>query len=175
MNHRSATTPRSTGVLVVLVCVLLIVWLIGSIAFEPLVRSSAARNQVETTALRGYRGAWFHAYFTKPALGEEAADPAGGMDDALVADIMRAQRSVALASFDLDLASVTNALIAAHGRGVAVQVSIDGENLADPVVAAVLGDLKMQAWRCSTTDARHSCTTRSWLLMSRSCGVARGT
>ncbi len=142
MNHRSATTHRSTGVLVVLVCVLLIVWLIGSIAFEPLVRSSAARDQVETTALRGYRGAWFHAYFTKPALGEEAADPAGGMDDALVADIMRAQRSVALASFDLDLASVTNALIAAHGRGVAVQVSIDGENLADPVVAAVLGDLE---------------------------------
>jgi len=141
VNRPFPTVQRRARVLALLVCVLLTVWLTGSVVLDP-PRSTAAHDQVDTTALRGYRGAWFQAYFTKPVLEEEPADRAHGMDEALVADIMRAQRSVALASFDLDLASITNALIAAHRRGVAVQVTIDGENLADPVVAAVLGDLE---------------------------------
>lgn len=99
-------------------------------------------NQIETTALRGYRGGWYQAYFTKSAYPEEAGDRAGGMDEALVADIMRAHHSIALASFDLDLATIGDALIAAHRCGVDVQVTIDGENLADPVVSAVLGELE---------------------------------
>ena len=142
MHRQFFIAQRRTGMLALLVCVLLPAWLIGSVAFEPLVRRSAARDQVDTTALRGYRGAWYQAYFTKPALGDEPAGHVHGMDEALVADIMRAQRSIALASFDLDLPSITNALIAAHRRGVQVQVTIDGENLADPVVSAVLGDLE---------------------------------
>lgn len=142
MHRLFFVAHRSTAVLAPLVCVLLTVWLIGSVAFAPLARRSAAHDQVDTTALRGRRGAWYQAYFTKPVLDQATADHAAGMDAALVADIMRAQRSIALASFDLDLDTITDALIAAHRRGVDVQVTIDGENLADPVVSAVLGALE---------------------------------
>jgi len=124
MNLPSAITHRSISVLALLVCVLLIVWLIGSVAFDLLAHPSAARDQVDTTALRGYRGTWYQAYFTKPAYSEEAADRMQGMDEAFVADIMRAHRSITLASFDLDLDTIGHTLIAAHRRSVNVQVSM---------------------------------------------------
>jgi phosphatidylserine/phosphatidylglycerophosphate/cardiolipin synthase-like enzyme len=99
-------------------------------------------EQIESSTLRGYRGTWYQAYFTKPTYPEAPTNRQDGMDEALAADIAQAQQSVALASFDLDLAAIADALLAAHGHGVAVQVTIDGENLADPVVSAVLGHLE---------------------------------
>jgi len=127
----------------VLIAVLLLV-LLGTVRNSAAVsdRNHGRSEQIETTALRGYRGAWYQAYFTKPAYPEAVANRQNGMDDALVADIVHAQHSIQLASFDLDLASIADALITAHQRGVAVQVTIDGENLTDPVVSAVLGELE---------------------------------
>jgi phosphatidylserine/phosphatidylglycerophosphate/cardiolipin synthase-like enzyme len=100
-----------------------------------------APASVETAALRGYRGPWYQVYFTKPAYPEGPSNRQGGMDEALVADIARAQQRVELASFDLDLATVAAALMDAHERGVHVRVSIDGENLETPEVSSVMGEM----------------------------------
>jgi phosphatidylserine/phosphatidylglycerophosphate/cardiolipin synthase-like enzyme len=136
------TTPFRIGM--VTASLLLMAWLLGTQVFAGMFGAAEqqAHARIETGALRGYRGAWYQAYFTNPVYPEEAANRENGMDEALVADIAHAQHSIALASFDLDLPSVANALIAAHARSVAVQVTIDGENLTDPMVAAVLGELE---------------------------------
>lgn len=132
------------GGAVVIIC-LLGVWLLGSNALAG-VRSGAVqprdRKEVETAALRGERGAWFQAYFSKPASSPDLITGAQGMDAALVADIAQATHSIRVASFDLDLLSITNALVAAHGRGVTVRVSVDGENLAAPEASFAMGRLE---------------------------------
>lgn len=106
------------------------------------VAPAAAQRTVETRALRGAEGAWYQVYFTKPAYPEGPADRKEGIDETIAADIGRAQRSVEVASFDFDLLSVARALAQAKQRGVAVRVSIDGENLEDPDVASLTGDLE---------------------------------
>ncbi|MBN1484063.1 MAG: phospholipase [Chloroflexia bacterium] len=78
-------------------------------------------------------GAWVQAHFTAPDF-EDVALHRGGLDAVLVADLDRAQQSIDLASFDLDLSSVAQALIRAHQRGVRVRVIVDDENLEDEIV-----------------------------------------
>jgi len=102
----------------------------------------AAQREVETRALRGAEGPYYQVYFTKPAYPEGPADRREGLDETIAADIGRAQRSVEVASFDFDLVSIARALAQAKQRGVEVRVSIDGENLEDPDVASLTGELE---------------------------------
>lgn len=104
--------------------------------------SSSVQTSVETAVLRGYRGPWYQVYFTNPVYPEGPKNRAGGLDEALVADIMQAQRSVRLASFDLDLETVVDVLLEAHNRGIDVQLTIDAENLHDPLVSNLMGALE---------------------------------
>jgi phosphatidylserine/phosphatidylglycerophosphate/cardiolipin synthase-like enzyme len=99
-------------------------------------------QQVETNALRGFSGGWYQVYFTRPAYPEGPANRSGGLDETIAADLNNAQRQIDLATFDYDLPVITQALIAAHGRGVQVRVIVDGENLEDPEVARLTGDLQ---------------------------------
>lgn len=99
-------------------------------------------QQVDTAALLGFSGPWYQVYFTKPSYPENRANRVGGMDEAMIADINAAQQQIELVVFDLDVASITDALIQARQRGVAVRVSIDGENLEAAEVAKVTGDLQ---------------------------------
>lgn len=64
-------------------------------------------------------------YFTNPQI---EPDWKGGLDEILAADIDRALASVDVAVYDLDLQSVTDALIEAYGRGVTVRVVMEGDN-----------------------------------------------
>jgi phosphatidylserine/phosphatidylglycerophosphate/cardiolipin synthase-like enzyme len=71
-------------------------------------------------------GPWFDAYFTVP---EFAGKRQGGLDAPLIADIDGAQNSVDVAVFALDLPAVTDALMRAHRRGIAVRIVSDTEGL----------------------------------------------
>jgi phosphatidylserine/phosphatidylglycerophosphate/cardiolipin synthase-like enzyme len=71
-------------------------------------------------------GPWADLYFTIP---EFRGQRQGGLDAPIVADVDAAQRSVDLAVFALDLPAVTDALLRAHQRGVAVRIVSDTEGL----------------------------------------------
>jgi phosphatidylserine/phosphatidylglycerophosphate/cardiolipin synthase-like enzyme len=61
---------------------------------------------------------------------------------AVLADIAAARKSVDLATFDFDIVEVTDALLGAKQRGVAVRVIVDSENLQTPEVAQQTGRLE---------------------------------
>lgn len=61
---------------------------------------------------------------------------------AFLADIANATQSVDVAVFDIDLPELTEALVAAHQRGVRVRVTFDDENLEDARVATAIGALE---------------------------------
>ena len=62
-------------------------------------------------------------YFTTPS-----DQTANGIDQHVVADLDKAEKTIDLASFDFNLPSVTNALARAEGRGVTVRVVLDEVN-----------------------------------------------
>ena len=100
-------------------------------------RTAAARPP----AVIVVEGAWYRAYFTQP-VANAPVPRAGGVDAALAADLVRAKRSIRIATFDFDLRSLTDPLLAAQRRGVAVQLVVDAENLSDPLAALQLGALQ---------------------------------
>jgi phosphatidylserine/phosphatidylglycerophosphate/cardiolipin synthase-like enzyme len=67
-------------------------------------------------------------FFTNPVYPDDPADHQGGLDEALAADIDRAQVSVDVAAYDFDLESVADALMRAYGRGVQVRLVTDSDN-----------------------------------------------
>jgi phosphatidylserine/phosphatidylglycerophosphate/cardiolipin synthase-like enzyme len=84
-------------------------------------------------------------FFTTPGL--EYPDrldrrPAAPLLQAVVADIDAARSSVDLASFDFDVVEVTDALLRAKKRGVAVRLVVDSENLGTPEVSEQAGRLQ---------------------------------
>jgi len=77
----------------------------------------------------GAEGDYFSIYFTAPPYPEDQLT--GGIDQHFVALIDGAQQSIDAAFFELNLQSVTDALIAAHQRGVQVRIVYDDEHTAD--------------------------------------------
>lgn len=75
----------------------------------------------------GAEGDYYTIYFTDPQSADEDT-LTGGIDRHLVALIDSAQVSVDAAFFELDLQSVTDALIRAHQRGVQVRIVYDDEH-----------------------------------------------
>lgn len=73
------------------------------------------------------RGAWYTVYFTVPAYPEKKQDRSGGIDQAIVADMDRALKTIDAAVFDLRLPSLVEALVRAQQRGVRVRVIVDYE------------------------------------------------
>ncbi len=108
----------------------------------PLASAPVAEQTIETPALRGYAGPWYQLYFTKPTYPERAAGRLAGLDETIAADIDAATQRVDVATFDLDLPLISEALIRAQQRGLGVRVAVDGENLAAPEVAKLTGDLQ---------------------------------
>lgn len=79
-------------------------------------------------------GDWIRVYFTRPRPAGDAR-PQDGMDQRLIALIDQAEASVDLALYELDLASVADALIAAHARGVRVRLVVESDNADHEAVA----------------------------------------
>jgi phosphatidylserine/phosphatidylglycerophosphate/cardiolipin synthase-like enzyme len=91
-------------------------------------RTEEAAQPVASTG--GAEGAYYSVYFTDPQYPDEGPHT-GGIDQYLVALIDNAQVSIDAAFFELNLQSVTDALIAAHRRGVRVRIVYDNEHTED--------------------------------------------
>ncbi len=70
-------------------------------------------------------GAWYTLYFTKPTYPEKKEGRNGGVDQAIVADFERAQKTIDVAVFDLRLPSFVDAMVRAVARGVQVRAIVD--------------------------------------------------
>lgn len=80
-------------------------------------------------------GDWIRVYFTSPRYPDEEAYHHGGLDEELAAVIGQAASSVDVAAYDLDLASVSDALIAAQRDGVQVRVVVESDNADEQAIA----------------------------------------
>ncbi len=81
-----------------------------------------------------YAGAAWDLYFTRPE--HPAAQTKRGGPDAYLAQALRAaQTRIAMAIYDLDLWSIRDALLDAHGRGVQVRLVVDQDHLTPEVEA----------------------------------------
>jgi phosphatidylserine/phosphatidylglycerophosphate/cardiolipin synthase-like enzyme len=84
-------------------------------------------------------------FFTTPTLvypDQVWQRPASPLLQAVLADIDRARASVDVATFDFDIDALTNSLLRAKQRGVAVRLIVDSENLLTPEVAEQTGRLQ---------------------------------
>ena len=85
------------------------------------------------------------SFFTTPALvypDTPQQRPASPLLAAVLADLAAARTSVDLAVFDFDIPAMTDALLRAAGRGVAVRLVVDSENLDTPEVSEQTGRLQ---------------------------------
>ncbi len=71
---------------------------------------------------------WWDVYFTDPLVINDPNNPAGSIEEKLIALIDAAQVSIHIASFEFNLPRVADALIAAKARGVDVRWVTDDEN-----------------------------------------------
>lgn len=97
--------------------------------------STAAAPPVDSTGA-------IRAFFTTPSLvypdvPKERRPPP--YEQAIVADIDAATRSVDMATYEYNLTSISQALVRAQQRGVTVRLALDRENLDDPTMAKWAG------------------------------------
>jgi len=88
-------------------------------------------TQVAQPSQPGTNGGWYQVYFTLPKYPDKESDHHGGLDEKLAALINSAKTSVDMASYQLDLPNVTQALIDAKQRGAAVRIATDITTLDD--------------------------------------------
>nr|BCX01241.1 MAG: phospholipase [Bacteroidota bacterium] len=93
-------------------------------------------------AVEVHQGSWFTVFFTRPRYPDRPEGRHGGLDEVFVADLDRAQHSIDIAVFDLDLPRVVEALLRAHRRGVRLRLVLDAENLSDPRMARAVQALQ---------------------------------
>jgi phosphatidylserine/phosphatidylglycerophosphate/cardiolipin synthase-like enzyme len=97
--------------------------------------SASTTGQVQVGSDAGH----IQVYFTAPQAGV-VARPSRGPDTALVEAIDRAQRSVDVAVYALNLESVADALRRADQRGVRIRLVVESDNASEPEVQALLGE-----------------------------------
>lgn len=126
MTHRSSMdrSRRSLSlspmiVLIIVVALLLLDWL-GVMDVDNLLGGHGPVVENPT-------GTWYQVYFTSPRYPDQPEDHHGGLDEKLAAAIAQAQSTIDIAVYKLDLDTVTEALIAAHKRGVRVRLVTDTE------------------------------------------------
>jgi phosphatidylserine/phosphatidylglycerophosphate/cardiolipin synthase-like enzyme len=76
-------------------------------------------------------GEWYRLYFTTPAYPDEAATRTETIMQGLIGVINKAQRSLDIAIYELNLDAVGDALLAARQRGVAVRLVTDSDSLEE--------------------------------------------
>ncbi len=90
-------------------------------------------------------GDWYEVRFTQPLIPDDRSRHRGGPDEALVALMDKATRTLDVADYDFDLANVAEAMARAKERGVAVRMVTDSdtlENTRDAAVQAALARLR---------------------------------
>ena len=76
--------------------------------------------------------AWLNVFFTNPNPPDQVDN---GIDQMVVTQVNNAQKTIDVTSFDLNLPSFVNAIVAAAQRGVQVRVVYDGKNGAQTLDA----------------------------------------
>jgi phosphatidylserine/phosphatidylglycerophosphate/cardiolipin synthase-like enzyme len=84
-----------------------------------------ATSSVESTPIGDTTPSWLKVFFTNPNPPDQVGS---GIDQFVVPEIDNAQKTIDVTSFDLNLPSFVNALVAAEQRGVQVHVVYDGKN-----------------------------------------------
>ena len=110
------------------------VWLLGLMvsACEPGAGSITGPVVEQAVPLTTPAADWYTVYFTDPQTTSAQEDPAlSGPALALVEALGRAQRTLDVAVYELDLDAIGSALIAAHQRGVQVRVVTDTDYLSE--------------------------------------------
>ena len=87
----------------------------------------------------GYRSSWLELYFTDP-VNPLAAREVGGVDAFLSSAIVAARESVDIALRNLNLESVTSALVVANRRGIPIRVIAESESMTSRSDFQVLKD-----------------------------------
>src|SRR6266496_3909227 len=91
----------------------------------------SAQTQANTQPSTGKD--WLKTYFTNPNPPDQVGK---GIDNDVVAEVAKAQTTIDITSFDLNLPSFVNAVIAAQQRGVQVRIVYDGKNGSQKLDAA---------------------------------------
>ena len=121
-----------SAVILVLVCVIGVgLVLVTSLPPSPPAPTSPNSSNTPADAPISQAGR-YQVFFTTPTYPDKQADHHGGLDEKLTAFINTAKTSLDMASYQLDLPNVTQALIAAKKRGVTVRVATDITTLQDP-------------------------------------------
>ncbi len=117
------TYRYSTRDLIVVLVVLVLGFLVQQFLGGGAPATPESGPAAATTAIR--------VYFTEPRYPDDKADRPPAIDRFLVEAIDQAQKTVDMAAFELDLESVTQALIRAHQRGVRVRLVTDSDYAED--------------------------------------------
>lgn len=73
------------------------------------------------------QGQWYQIYFTDPTCPPEAARQ-GGLDETIAQDLAQARTRIDVAAYELNLPTITDALLAAKNRKVIVRVVTDSDH-----------------------------------------------
>lgn len=126
-RKRSGRVEWTWRSILLLVMFLLLAWLLREYAGIDLLGG----DEVIDTATSD----WIAVYFTTPRYPDDPALHTGSIDLHLVNLIDSAQRQVDAAAYELDIPTVTDALLRAHRRGVQVRLVTDGEYEDEEMVA----------------------------------------
>jgi len=102
-------------------------------ACQPLPQSTLTQ-----TPTRPEINEWVQVYFSDPT-DPQAVSLRGGPDSALASAIRQARLSVDVASYDLDLWSVRDALLEAQRRGISVRMVTDSDNIYEEEIQDLIG------------------------------------
>jgi phosphatidylserine/phosphatidylglycerophosphate/cardiolipin synthase-like enzyme len=141
-NKPPAARPIATLPIVLLALLLLVgLYLFQSGRLAQLATYAAARAGLAESSRTGA----IQAFFTTPSLvypDTPRQRPSSPLLAAVLADLHAARTTIDLASFDLDIPAITDALLSAARRGVAVRLIVDSENLEAPEVSEQTGRLQ---------------------------------
>ncbi|MCS7179378.1 MAG: phospholipase D-like domain-containing protein [Anaerolineae bacterium] len=127
MPRRSNRPQWTWRTLILLIVVFLLAWLLREFAGIDLLGGGEVTDTVA--------GDWIAVYFTTPRYPDDPALHTGSIDLRLVDLIDAAQKRVDVAAYELDIPTVTDALLRAHRRGVQVRLVTDGEYEDEEMVA----------------------------------------
>ncbi|MBI3914418.1 MAG: phospholipase [Chloroflexi bacterium] len=108
----------------------LVLFLLAALALSAIVGCAPLPDEPPATSAPS-GSTWYELYFTTPKYPDKKEDHRGSIDDKLAAFISRAQKSVDMAIYQLDSASVVQALLDAKKRGATVRIATDIDILND--------------------------------------------
>lgn len=127
-KRRRGTSNLSFFVLVILLVVVVYYMYTGSDPLGIFPATETPVPQVLNSAPAPSSGNWWEVFFTDPVNMNNPVQWQNSIEGHLIKKINAAQRSIHIVSFEFDLTSVAEALIAARQRGVDVRWVTDDEN-----------------------------------------------